>query len=96
MMPGILEEMFDLAGRKLSHYLDMRPLDPMYRLVFGDGRYIEPCLDEIKMRVEIERLFPGEGAGFDRYLAREKKSSTDFCLVCKCPTCVCRTTLRRA
>ena len=73
IMPGILEEMFQLAGRKVSDYLDIRPLEPMYRLDFGDGRRLEPSRNPTKMRDEIERLFPGEGSGFDRYLAREKE-----------------------
>lgn len=72
MMPGILHEMFELAGRKLADYLDLRPLDPMYRLAFPDGRNLEPSRDTEKMRAQIESLFPGQGAGLDRYLAREK------------------------
>jgi len=73
IMPGILEEMFQFAGRKVADYLDIRPLEPMYRLDFGDGKQLEPCRNPTKMRDEIERLFPGEGAGFDRYLVREKE-----------------------
>lgn len=73
IMPGILEEMFHLAGRKLADYLDIRALEPMYRLDFGDGRRLEPSCDAARMRAEIERLFPGEGNGLDRYLAREKE-----------------------
>lgn len=72
MMPGILEEMFELSGRKLSDYLEVKELDPMYRLSFPGGRDLEPTRDLAEMRRRIEALFPGQGAGLDRYLEREK------------------------
>jgi phytoene desaturase len=71
MMKFILEEMFDLAGRNLYDYLDVRSLDPLYRLKFGSGKTILPTRDKAEMRAQIEDLFPGNGDGFDRYMAYE-------------------------
>jgi phytoene desaturase len=73
MMPEVLEEVFSESGRRLGDYLDIKPLDPLYRLVFGDGKSVAPTLDRAAMRDQIESLFPGEGAAYDRYLAREKQ-----------------------
>lgn len=71
MMKFLLDELFEQSGRKLSDYLDCRLVDPMYRLNFAD-RSMMVYADPEKMRLEIERVFPGEGAGFTRFLDRER------------------------
>jgi phytoene desaturase len=70
MMKFLLDELFEEANRKLSDYIDCRPLDPMYKLQFA-GRSMHVYSDPARMRAEIERVFPGEGASLDRFLARE-------------------------
>ena len=70
MMKYLLDELFEDAGRATASYLDCRPLDPMYRLHFaGKTMLARPRPDD--MRAEIERAFPGEGAGLDRFLSSE-------------------------
>jgi len=73
MMRFILEEVFALTGRKTADYLDIRSLDPLYRLQFADGRAFLPTLDKERMREQIERLFPGNYEGYQRFLEREAK-----------------------
>jgi phytoene desaturase len=70
MMKFLLDELFEETGRKVSNYLDCRLLDPMYRLNFADKTLLAHSRPDA-MRAEIERVFPGEGAGFDRFLDRE-------------------------
>lgn len=72
MMLFILEEMFQLSGRKLTDYLDLKQIDPLYRLQFGDGREFFPTHDQAYMREQIETLFPGNWPGYQRYMAYEK------------------------
>ena len=71
MMKFILEEMFDFAGYNVYDYLDIRSLDPLYRLKFGSGKTILPTRDKAEMQAQIEDLFPGDGPGFVRYMAYE-------------------------
>jgi len=70
MMKFLLDELFEEADRKLSDYIDCRPLDPMYKLQFA-GRSMHVYSEPARMRAEIERVFPGEGASLDRFLSRE-------------------------
>src|SRR5215510_12445704 len=35
--PNCLEEIFDAAGRKLSDYVELLPVQPFYRLLWEDG-----------------------------------------------------------
>jgi phytoene desaturase len=71
MMKFILEEMFELAGHNIYDYLDIKSLDPLYRLKFGSGKTVLPTRDKAEMRAQIEDLFPGNGEGFERYMAYE-------------------------
>jgi phytoene desaturase len=70
MMKFVLDELFEDAGRTTSDYLDCRALDPMYRLNFS-GRTMLARPNPDDMRAEIERAFPGEGAGLDKFLLAE-------------------------
>ncbi len=71
MMKFVLDELFSNVDRSLSDYLDCRPLDPMYRLQFPAESMLVHS-DPDKMHAEIERCFPGEGAGLRRFLKREE------------------------
>jgi len=73
MMLDILEEAFRHAGREMGDYLDVRRVDPMYRLLFGDGRTFLPTSDERSMREQIDRLFPGNWDGYQRFMRYEAR-----------------------
>lgn len=70
MMPQKWEELFQLAGRRLDDYVKLLPLDPMYRLQFGELK-LEATTDRQEMHSRIEALFPGEGAGYERFMKEE-------------------------
>lgn len=72
MMTFILREMFEEAGRKLEDYCEVKPLDPMYKLAYAD-KEVWPTADHAKMRAQIAEKFPGNEAGYDRLLVREKR-----------------------
>ncbi|GAE27757.1 phytoene dehydrogenase [Halalkalibacter wakoensis JCM 9140] len=61
-MPYILEEIFELAGRKLEDYIELREIDPMYELIFSDLSFF-PTRNQVEMKEQIEQLFPGNGEG---------------------------------
>ncbi len=71
MMAFVLREVFAETHRRLEDYLTLRPLEPLYRLVFDD-REMLMTTDRRRMREEIERHFPGNGAGYDRFLEQER------------------------
>jgi len=70
MMKFLLDELFAEGGRRSSDYLQFKKLDPMYELRFRDKTMLVHS-DPQAMKAEIERIFPGEGAGLDRFFARE-------------------------
>jgi phytoene desaturase len=72
MMKFLLDELFAEGGRRSSDYLECVRLDPMYALNFP-GKTMLARSDPDAMRQQIEANFPGESAGFDRFLKRESE-----------------------
>lgn len=71
MLKPILDEVFEEAGACGDELMEMRKLEPMYRLQFAD-RYLEPTNGEGPMTAEIARVFPGREAAYAGFFAREK------------------------
>ena len=68
--PFLLEELWSLVGRTLSQDIDLRPLDPFYRIRFHDGETLDCYADEEEMRAEVARLSPGDVDGFEAFMEK--------------------------
>ena len=73
--PSLLEELWHLAGRQLSDDVELRLLDPFYRIRFDDGDHFDYSGDAKRMRAEVLRIDPTAGPGFDAFLIE-----ADLCL----------------
>jgi phytoene desaturase len=73
MVPQILDEVFELAGARVRDHLELRRIDPLYRLQYADGTTFAPAVDHDETVRRIEAAFPGEGEGYRRYLAHEAR-----------------------
>jgi len=70
-MKFVLDDVFRLCGRKSSDYLKFKLLDPMYQLSFAE-REIQISSNKETMRKELNRVFPGNEKGLNKFYAREK------------------------
>ena len=68
-VPFLFEELWGLCGRKLSDDIDLRLMDPFYRVRFDDGTHFDYSGDPERMRAEVARLSPDDVAGFDKFVA---------------------------
>ena len=66
--PFLFEELWALCGRKLADDVELRPLDPFYRIRFDDGDYIDCSGDGDAMHAGIARIAPGDAEGYDRFM----------------------------
>jgi len=78
MMPYVLEEVFGAVGMATSDFVEMKRLDPMYRLLIGNDRGTKPTQidttgDLQKMAAQLERVQPGDGAAFLRFIADNRR-----------------------
>ncbi len=72
IMKYLLEEIFKETERKLEDYVELMPLDPMYRLFF-DGAVVNISSDKEKTKQEMEKHFPGHGEGYEQFRIKEKE-----------------------
>jgi phytoene desaturase len=71
--PFVLEELWSLCGRRMEEDVELRSLEPFYTLRFADGSTFDAGADRARVRAGIERLSPGESAGYDRFMARSEE-----------------------
>ena len=67
--PSAIEELFTLAGRKLSDYVQMLPVKPFYRLCWEDGTQFDYANDQNELDRQIHALNPADVAGYQRFLS---------------------------
>ena len=78
MMPYVLEEIFGSVGMATSDFVEMKRLDPMYRLLIGNDRGTKPTQidttgDLQKMAARLNAVQPGDGNAFLRFIADNRK-----------------------
>ena len=66
--PYVFEELWTLCGRKMSDDVDLRSIDPFYKIRFHDGTVFSYTADHEAMRAEVRRINPDDVAGYDRFL----------------------------
>jgi phytoene desaturase len=66
--PYVFEELWKVCGRNMSDDVDLRSIDPFYKIRFNDGEVFSYTADHDAMRKEVARIDPGDVAGYDRFL----------------------------
>lgn len=64
--PFMFEELFALAGERLSDHVDLVPLDPFYRAFDAAGQVLDYHADHAAMIAEVAARSPSDVAGFQR------------------------------
>ena len=71
--PNCLEELFEVAGRKLSDYVTLLPVSPFYRLLWEDGTRFDYVGNEAQLVEQIQAMSPGDVDGYRRFVAYAKQ-----------------------
>ena len=66
--PWVFEELFQSAGRKLSDYVKLLPVDPTVQFHWPDGQNFTLSSEFQRLLAEFERLEPGSSAAAIAYL----------------------------
>jgi phytoene desaturase len=66
--PPCLEALFEVAGRRMSDFVEMIPVDPFYRLIWSDGDSFDYNGDGDNMIAQIRRRSPGDVDGYLRFV----------------------------
>lgn len=73
LMPEVWEETFAALGEKMSDYLDLRRIDPTYKVHFEDGLKIRLTSNIGEMQTQLEAIEPTAFMGFLNYIAEGAK-----------------------
>ena len=73
LMPEVWEETFASLGEKMSDHLDLRRIDPTYKVHFEDGLELELTSDIGKMQTQLEKVEKTAFTGFLNYIAEGSK-----------------------
>ncbi|MDG2493439.1 MAG: phytoene desaturase family protein, partial [Luminiphilus sp.] len=77
--PFLLEELWELCGRKLSDDVDLRPMDPFFRIRFDDGRSFDYSGDRESNIKQIKTFNEPDAEGYLKYLdASEQRYRVGF------------------
>jgi len=68
VMPLLYASEFRALGVSLAERLELRPVDPTYRLVFDDGSQLSLTSDMTTMREQLDAIEPGSFDGLERYM----------------------------
>ena len=66
--PFLFEELWRLCGRKMSDDIDLRPMNPFYRIRFHNGESFDYNGDPAWMRAQVARFNPTDVDGYERYM----------------------------
>ncbi len=68
-MPGLVADALACVDEHLEDWLDLLPLDPLYRAHYPDGSTLDVRADPGAMAAEVERVCgPAEAAGYLRFV----------------------------
>ena len=67
--PFLLEELWALCGRRMSDDVQLKSLDPFYRIRFDDGTWFDYSGDAERMRAEVARFCAEDLPGYENFLA---------------------------
>jgi phytoene desaturase len=64
--PFLLDELFVLAGLKLSDFIELMPVKPWYRYLLTDGRHFDYGCDAEQVLSAVTEFSPGDREGYIR------------------------------
>lgn len=73
LMPEVWEETFASLGERMSDHIDLRRIDPTYKVHFDDGLRLELTSDIGKMQTQLEAVDKTAFTGFLGYIAEGAK-----------------------
>jgi phytoene desaturase len=71
--PFLFEDLWQLCGRSFKDDIDLRAVDPFYRIVFDDGDVFDCKAGADEIRAEVARIAPDDVDGYENYMKYSEK-----------------------
>ena len=77
--PFLLEELWAMCGKRFADDVELKPMDPFFRLRFDDGRIFDYSGDKARNIEQIKSYNEADAEGYERYLkASEERYKIGF------------------
>lgn len=73
LMPDFFEEVFSYCGQDLKEYLDLRIIDPSYKIFYPDAKTLTVYKDSERTKEELEKIEQGSSRGFANFIKETTK-----------------------
>ena len=73
LMPEVFAETYSALGESMNDHLDLKRIDPTYKVHFDDGLRLQLTSDIGVMQEQLDRVEKGAFGGFLRYIAEGNK-----------------------
>lgn len=70
--PFLLDELWGLCGRRFADEIELKLMDPFYRIRFHDGKTFDYNGDPDAVKAQIARFSPRDVEGYDRFMAHSQ------------------------
>ena len=77
LMPEVFAETYAALGERMQDQLDLRRIDPTYRIRYEDGLELSLTSDLNYMQEQLEAIEPGSFGGYLRYMAEGHRHYKD-------------------
>ncbi|MEM7763017.1 MAG: phytoene desaturase [Pseudomonadota bacterium] len=71
--PFLFEELWSLCGRNMADDIDLREIDPFYRIRFDDGDVFDYSGDQDAMIEQVKRFSPDDVDGYLKFLRASER-----------------------
>jgi phytoene desaturase len=71
--PFLLEELWALCGKQLADHVQLKLMDPFYRIRFDDGTWFDYSGDPDAMRREVAKFSKADLPGYENFLKEAEK-----------------------
>ncbi len=68
LMPEVFAQTYAALGERMEDHLDLRRIDPTYRIHFADDTMLDLTSDLTALQAQVEAIEPGSFGGLLRYL----------------------------
>lgn len=78
LYPAVLEEVFARCGMNMHDHIELKQLDPQYKLLFEQGGELLATPDVQRMKQAIHAISPADAAQFTRYMTENRRKFAAF------------------
>ena len=76
-LPNMFRSLWNACGRDFDEDIQLKSLDPFYKIKFPDNTEFSASNDPLKMKEQVKKISPNDLSGYERFM-RESKTRYDI------------------